>query len=109
MYRPATPDRVMALAERLATYFEEDDLLIYAHMAGRQGMYIAVSMKDTPDVRLLLHADELDNGASGFKENALLRIQAFRDSTPYVPTQPKGIRYDDVMTYDGGPDGHPIG
>lgn len=102
MYRPAHPQRVQEVADRLAAYFEDEPLQIFAKAVPRQGTYISVAHIDNPSVGLLFHVDELDNGASGFREPALLRIRAYLAGTEYVPPAPSGgMVYDDVMTYGG--------
>ena len=102
MYRPAHPQRVQDVAERLAAYFEDEPLVIHAKAVPRQGTYISVAHVENPSVGLLFHVDELDNGASGFKDQALLRIRAYLEGTEFVPAPIKpGLVYDDVITYGG--------
>lgn len=104
MYRPAHAARVQEVATRLERYFADagDNLLVSVRYLDRQGNYIAVSLPESPALGIMFHVDELDNGASGFKDAALLRIQAYRDGTPYVPpTVDPRLVYDDVMTMTG--------
>lgn len=96
MGRPVDYRRANAIAEQLAAYYTDTDLIVTARPYGRQGYYISVSRGDAG---ILFHADQLDNGAAGFKDEALRRIRAFADNVPFVPTpiDPKLV-YDDVMT-----------
>lgn len=87
--------RVAELCERIADSFP--DLRFAPVEFPRKGYYVGVSTAEAEN-GLLLHADELDNGASGFKDETLRRIAAFRDGVPYQPPKRLGLSYDDVMT-----------
>ncbi len=104
MLRPAHPQRVYEIADRLSNYFEEDGVVVQVKYLNRQGNYISVSRDSNTAAGLLFHADELDNGASGFRLEALEKIRSYIEHRDYVapPVKP-GLRYDDVMTHDGQP------
>lgn len=101
MARPAHPARVSQIAERLQKYFDEDGtpLVVQVRYLGHQGMYVAVSRPGTPGFGLTFHADQLDNGAAGFKIEALDQIRAYVANQPYVkPQVPGRLDYSDVMS-----------
>lgn len=65
---------------------------------GNKGYYVAVSRAGT-EGGLVLHPDEIDNGASGVKDDCLVRLACFRDGKEYVkPVSTQRFVYDDVMT-----------
>ncbi len=103
MPRIANPTRTQQVCDRLSAYYADEPVDIYVKSLPRQGLYIAVSHEGSNEVGILFHVDQVDNGASGFKDEALRRINAFRDSEVFVPRAPKGLVYDDIMTY-GSPE-----
>jgi hypothetical protein len=103
MARIANPTRTQQICDRLSAYYADDPLNVYVKSLPRQGLFIAVSHEGQTEVGILFHVDQVDNGASGFKDEALRKINAFRDGVAYVPRAPKGLVYDDIMTY-GSPE-----
>lgn len=100
MSNTASPLRVHAVVTRLQNVYP--DLIVGVRILPRQGMYITVSLPGSDDMGLLFHVDQLDNGASGFRDPALAKINAFRDQVAYeAPPAKPGLTYDDVMTHDG--------
>lgn len=99
MLRPAHPQRVYDLADRLAIYFEDEPIVVAVKLYNRQGNYITVSLKGNEAVGLVFHADQLDNGASGFKDEALMKIRAYIAGQAYeAPPKKQQFDYSDVMT-----------
>jgi hypothetical protein len=89
--------RATEIAQRVNAYFPE--LRAESRPYGNKGYYVAVE-KPGEETGLLLHVDELDNGASGLKDQALNRLIAFRDGVPWEPEpeKPGKLTYDDVIT-----------
>ena len=94
---PIPYQRAAQLCERIAPSFPE--LQFRPVEFPHKGYYVGVSRPDNEN-GLLLHADELDNGASGFRDDALERIAAYRDNRLHqlAPRPRNGIDYSDVMT-----------
>lgn len=91
--------RAKTMLERLTDYYKGQELQWSLTEHGGQGLYVWCR-KEGDAVGLLLRPDELDNGAAGFRDNALRKIAAYREGVAFVPEQPKGRVYDDVMTVD---------
>lgn len=98
---PVPYKRAEQVAERLAEIFP--DLSFTPTHFGAKGYWITVA-KAGDGNGLLMATDQLDNGASGIKEEGLARIAAFRESREYVePPRPSNkLTYDDVMTTTSG-------
>lgn len=95
-----SPLRVQGIVERLQRIYEDDDLIFGVRVLPRLGMRITVTLPDSDDAGLMFNVDQLDNGAHGIRENALARINAYRDGVAYQAPPPKpGLTYGDVMTY----------
>lgn len=93
--------RAAEAAGRLTDYYNDDSLQFEADQYGERGFYVRV-FRAGDTAGLLLHVDEIDNGAAGIRENTLAMINSYRDGTPYQPViQHTGWVYRDVMTLDG--------
>ena len=57
-----------------------------------------VQEKPGEDAGLLFHWEELDNGAGGWRENALRQLIGLRDGTPWEPVPVTQRVFSDVMT-----------
>lgn len=98
--RPSAAKATM-IANRVLAYFP-DQLTATPFEFEGMGFYVQINAPGQ-QAGLVLHPDELDNGASGLKEEALKRLACFRDGVAYTPPAPRpGISYDDVMTTTSG-------
>lgn len=95
---PTSYVRAEYAANLLQSWFPE--LIVEPYQHASQGWYVSV-VKEDADVGLLLHVDEIDNGAAGIKDDTVNAVIALRDGTEYVPPKPEpGKVYNDVMTYN---------
>lgn len=98
---PVPYKRAEQVAERLSEMFPE--LTFAPTQFGSKGFWITVA-KAGDGNGLLMATDQLDNGASGIKDEGLRRILAFAENREYVePARAVGkLTYDDVMTTTSG-------
>lgn len=85
-----------SIAQRLNAYYG-GTLEFRAEIFGSRGYWIAAA-RPGEAAGLLFHWEELDNGAAGWRQRALERLNAYRDCEPYVPTPPTQRVFSDVMT-----------
>jgi hypothetical protein len=103
MARIANATLTQQVCERLAAYYADDPLIIELKALPRQGLFISVTHEEAEGGGLLFHVDQVRNGASGFRDEALRKINAYRDGVDFVPRQPTARVYGDIMTY-GSPE-----
>lgn len=96
MLLPIHRSYIMQLSERLNTYFH-DNLTFEAIAIPNKGWFVKAT-RPGEEAGLLFHWEELDNGAGGWKENALRQLIGLRDGTPWEPVPVTQRVYTDVMT-----------
>lgn len=102
MFYSDNPIRAREVADRLRNYYNDEfpTLTVRTEYVPNKGTLIIVSAKEIDEFGIAFGVDQLDNGASGFRDEALRRIIAYMNSEPYTPPVPKSgtLVFDDVMT-----------